>query len=207
MATDLDEVNEFLVIAANKGFLNENTVNARRTACNKFFDILDADQKNVEYVSAHLDVIKSRFANLNKDVAGTTVDEYARRVQLVINDFTAWKDDRSGWERTVSARQSARPASDSEKKAKPKADKPKGKQSQIREAAGVVAADHAAKPETRTVTFPIRPDFDLSVTLPRAGLKVDELKKLVYFLLPYTQDWEPTESPKTVFAMLERDSK
>jgi hypothetical protein len=40
--------------------------------------------------------------------------------------------------------------------------------------------------------------------LPRDGLTVAELKKLLYFLLPYTKDWEPNGSPQQVFAALER---
>lgn len=52
---------------------------------------------------------------------------------------------------------------------------------------------------TRTVTFPIRPDFDVSITLPREGLSVSELKKLLYFMLPYATDWEPSMSPRSVF--------
>lgn len=208
MATSLDEPIEFLGIAASKGFLNDNTVQARKTACTKFFDILDPDQKTVEYVRDNLDVIKARFSNLNKDVAGATVNEYARRVKLVLDDFTAWTADRAGWERRVSAKQSARPAGDGEKKAKskPKADKAKA---QAQQASSGNGATHQAppNPDTRTVTFPIRPDFDLSVTLPRAGITVDELKRLVYFLLPYAQDWEPSESPRSVFPMLERDDR
>ena len=47
MTTNLDEPLQFLGIVASKGFWNENTVQARRTACTKFFDILDEDQKNV----------------------------------------------------------------------------------------------------------------------------------------------------------------
>jgi hypothetical protein len=207
MATSLDEPIEFLGIAASKGFLNDNTVQARRTACSKFFDILDPDQKTVEYVLENLDVIKARFSNLNKDVAGTTVNEYGRRVKLVLEDFTAWKADRAGWERSVSAKQSARPAADGEKKAKAKTEKPKA-QPQQQTASGNGAAHQAPpNPDTRTVTFPIRPDFDLSVTLPRAGISVDELKRLVYFLLPYAQDWEPSQSPRSVFPMLERDDR
>src|SRR5688500_16988875 len=112
MTTSVDEVIEFLGIAGDKGFLNDNTVVARRTACNKILDLLEPDHKNVEYVRDNLDVIKSRFSNLNKDVRGNTVDEYARRVQLVLNDFTAWKEDRAAWERSVSAKQNARPAGD-----------------------------------------------------------------------------------------------
>jgi hypothetical protein len=197
MTTSVDEVIEFLGIAADKGFLNDNTVLARRTACNKFFEILEPDQKTVEYVRDNLDVIKARFANLNKDVRGNTVDEYGRRVQLVISDFTAWKSDRAAWERDVSSRYSARPANEGEKKSKPKAEK---QQSEAQHnGAG------SANPEARVVNFPIRPDFDLQVTLPRSGLTVSELKKLVYFLLPYASDWEPSEPPRSVFPMLERE--
>jgi len=47
MTTSVDEMIEFLGIAASKGFLNEKHRNARRTACNKLFDILDPEQKNV----------------------------------------------------------------------------------------------------------------------------------------------------------------
>jgi hypothetical protein len=202
MSTSLDEPVEFLGIAASKGFLNDNTVNARRTACKKFFDILDENQKTVEYVRDNLEVIKARFMNLNKDVAGATVEEYKRRVKLVLDDFSAWKADRAAWERDVSSRQSTRAAGDGEKKTKPKPEKPKAQQT----TSGSGTTHQAPpNPDTRVVTFPIRPDFELSVTLPRAGISVDELKRLVYFLLPYAQDWEPSQSPRSVFPMLERD--
>src|SRR5262245_21858879 len=99
--TSIDEVFEFLGIVATRGTWNDNTVQARRTACNKFFDILDesAGEKSVEYVSGNLDVIKARYMNLNKTAAGTTVDEYGRRVMLVLNEFAEWKSDRSAWEK------------------------------------------------------------------------------------------------------------
>ena len=201
MTTNVNELTEFLTIAGEQGFLNDNTVSARRTACTKFFDILEPDQKTVEYVRDNLAVIKARFSNLNKEVRGNTVEEYARRVQLVINDFTAWKADRAAWEREVSSRQSARPASDGDKKGKPKDDKVKKQQGN-----GTAQQDPSnLHRDARVVTFPIRPDFELQVSLPRDGLTVQELKKLVYFLLPYASDWEPTESPRSVFPMLERD--
>lgn len=199
--TSLDEPIEFLGIAASKGFLNDNTVQARRTACNKLFDILDPDQKTVEYIRENLDVVKARFSNLNKDVAGATIDEYARRVRLVLEDFTAWKADRSGWERNVSAKQNTRPSGDNDKRARTS----KTKSEKVKPSAAVSGATdvNQAPSQTRVVSFPIRPNFDLSVTLPREGLKVEELKRLVYFLLPYAQDWAPTEAPQTVFPMLE----
>jgi hypothetical protein len=203
MTTDLNEVTEFLDIAGRQGLLNDNTVAARRTACNKLFDILDPENRTVEYVRENLDVVKGRFSNLNKDVRGNTVDEYARRVQLVLDDFSEWKGDRAVWERKVSSRQSNRSTNDGEKVVKLKAEKAKHQTKDT----STSQAPESPDPEARTVTFPIRPDFDLRVRLPRNGLTVQELKKLVYFLLPYAQDWEPTESPRNVFQMLERDDR
>lgn len=198
MTTSLDEVIEFLDIASSKGFINDNTASARKTACVKFFDILEPDQKNVEYVKDNLDIIKTRFTNLYKDVRGNTVEEYRRRVALVINEFIAWKTDRAAWEREVSARQSSHPANDGERKAKPKAE-PKSSTD------NATPRQDPPSPDARTVTFPIRPDFEIQMKIPRDGLKMQELKKLCYFLLPYAQDWEPSQSPRAVFPMLERE--
>lgn len=208
MTTSVDEPIEFLGIAASKGFLNDNTVQARRTACNKFFDILDEDQKSVEYVRENLDVIKARFSNLNKEVAGTTVDEYARRVTLVLNDFTAWKEDRAGWEKSVSAKQSARPAGDGEKKTRaPKADKAKAPPPQGNGAAHTAnTASFNSDVAMRTVEFPLRKGVDVKVSLPRDGITMAELKKLAWFLLPYAADFDPEVSPRETFPMLEGDN-
>ena len=125
MTTNVDEMIEFLGIIEEQGFLNDNTAVARRTACKKLFDILDPEQRTVEYVRDNLPVIKTRFSNLNKEVRGGTVDEYARRVQLVIDEFTKWKADRAAWEREQASKQNARPAGDGERKSKPKAEKAK----------------------------------------------------------------------------------
>lgn len=200
--TDVNDVIEFLNIAASKGFLNDNTVVARRVACNKLFEILEPDQRTVEYVEENLDILKGRFTNLNKDVRGNTVEEYVRRVRIVLDDFKAWKADRASWERKTAAKQN-RSASEGEKIAK--AEKSKGKPEQVKQEN---VANGSAPPvsDARTVTFPIRPDFELAVTLPRAGITVDEVKRLVYFLLPYAKDWQPSESPRGVFPMLERES-
>jgi hypothetical protein len=195
VVTSTDEVIEFLGIVLDKGFLNENTVIARRVGCNKFFDILDPDQKNVEYIQENLDVVKSRFSNLNKDVAGTTVDEYARRVQLVLNDFIAWKSDRAAWERSVAAKQNGKPANNGEKRAR--AEKPKSAQEPH-------ANSSANDPAVRVVEFPLRRDFDVKITLPREGITMAELQRLAWFLLPYATDFDPSSSPRDTFPMLNR---
>src|SRR6185312_12993187 len=101
MSTSLSDVSAFLDIAEKKDFFNANTIQSRRVACNKFFEILDEDQKTVEYVSENLDVIKARFTNRYPEVSGRTIEVYAQRVRLVLNDFLAWKADRAGWERDL----------------------------------------------------------------------------------------------------------
>jgi hypothetical protein len=129
----------------------------------KFFDILEPDKKNVEYVKDNLEIIKTRFTNLYKDVRGNTVEEYGRRVALVINEFIAWKTDRVAWERDVSARQNSRPTNDGERKAKPKAEAKSSTEN-------ATPRQDPPSPDTRVVNFPIRPDFELQVKLPRDGL-------------------------------------
>lgn len=199
MTTNLNEMIEFLTIAAQKGFLNDNTTYARKTACKKFFDILEPGQKTVEYVRDNLDVIKARFMNLHKNINGNTVEEYARRIKLVLDDFTSWKKDRAAWEKSISARQNSRPINEGEKKARSQKTEATKKQSDD--------SKHTAAQETRlntrVVKFPIRPDFEVSIEIPSEGLTTSELKKLLYFLLPYAQDWEPSQSPKSVFPMLD----
>lgn len=204
--TSVEEVIEFLGIAGDKGFLNDNTVVARRTACNKFFDILEPDQKTVEYVRDNLDVVKARFSNLNKDVRGNTVDEYARRVKLVLDDFTAWKTDRSAWEREVSARQSSRPAADGQRKAKSKPKAEKAKVQETPRASNAAADGGITGGDTvmRLVEFPLRRDVDVKISLPRDGITMAELKKLAWFLLPYASDFDPEVSARDTFHMLER---
>ena len=189
----LSEVFEFLDVASKKNFFNENTIQSRRVACNKFFEILDEDQQNVEYVNSNLDVIKARFTNRYKDIRGNTVEQYARRVMLVMNDFTAWKADRAAWERDVAARQSSRAASDDEKS--PRAEKPKA-------APAASAVPRGEDLGTHTVTIPLPAGSKVVVTLPRE-LLVKDLQRVMWALLPYTSDWDPSVAPRQTFAQLE----
>src|SRR5437667_1856429 len=191
--TPLSEVFELLDVATNKNFFNDNTVQSRRVACNKFFEILDEDQKTVEYVRDNLDVIKTRFTNRYKDVRGNTVDSYANRVLLVLKDFLAWKADRSAWERDVAARQSARTtAADGEKRTR--TDKPKP--------AATRAPATEDDPDARVVTVPLPSGFEVTIKLPRE-LSVADLRRVLWALLPYAGDWDPSVSPLQTFPQLE----
>ena len=113
--TELDSVLDFLATTAKQGYINDNTALGRRTACVKLFAVLEDDQKTVAYVRDNIDVIKTRFQNLNKEVRGGTVDAYANRVLFSVNDYMKWMADRGAWEREAGARGKA--TADGEKKA------------------------------------------------------------------------------------------
>jgi hypothetical protein len=195
MSTPISEVSEFLDVASGKNFFNENTIQSRRTACNKFFEILDEDQQNVEYVRDNLDVIKTRFTNRYTEVRGRTVDVYANRVLLVLKDFLAWKADRSAWERDVAARQSSRTTNaDGEKRTRTEKPKP---------AAGASPTppkDDDA--DTHTVTIPLPTGTKVVIKLPRA-LLVKDLQRVLWALLPYASDWDPSVPTGKMFPQLE----
>jgi hypothetical protein len=191
--TPLSDVSEFLDVASKKNFFNENTIQSRRTACNKFFEILDEDQKNVEYVRDNLDVIKARFTNRYTEVRGHTVDVYANRVMLVLKDFLAWKADRSAWERDVAARQSGR-ATAAEGEKRPRPEKPKPAQAS--------AAPQVGDPDTRVVKIPLPSGFEVEVKLPR-DLAVKDLQRILWALLPYASDWDPSVPTGKMFPQLE----
>jgi hypothetical protein len=193
--TNLTEVSEFLDILGKKNFINDNTVQARRVACNNFFDILDNDQKTVEYIQENIDVIKTRFANRFKEVRGNTVDEYARRVMLVINDFVAWKADRGAWEREISARQAGRASNGTgERRSRPE----KVKQSA---SPPPPPAEERNTDDRRVITVPLASGAEVEVKIPR-DLSKSDLKRVLWALLPYAKDFDPEVSPLATFPQL-----
>lgn len=203
MATSIgstDDVVQFLTIIETQGYLNDNTAQARRTACAKLFSVLDEGQRTVEYVRDNIESIKTRFQNLNREIRGTTIEEYGRRVVLAIADFERWTTDRAGWERDAGSRgvkDTKSSASDGEKKQRP----PRAEKSNNTDSTASAAA--APDPDSRTVSFPLRPAFEVTVKLPRDGITMAELRRIAWFLLPYATDFDPSESPRAQFPMLE----
>jgi hypothetical protein len=176
--SELDSVLDFLGTTAKQGYINDNTALGRKTACVKLFEVLEDDQKTVAYVRDNIDVIKTRFQNLNKDVRGGTVDEYARRVLFAVNDYMKWMADRGAWEREAGSR--GKPAGDGEKKAKAlKVEK------QVAATAPVVSAT------TRLVAIPIRSDFDVSMVIPK-DITIHEVRKIAYVLAGMVVNHDPT---------------
>jgi hypothetical protein len=126
--------------------------------------------------------LKGRFSNLNKGVNGSTVDEYARRVRLVLNDFDDWTADRAGWERNAASK--ARPTSGD--RVKTKADKPKTNGAQHS------AADNTSKRAHRDAHRVVSAQRQLRDGRedPETGVRVPDLKRAFIGLLPYASDWE-----------------
>ncbi len=196
--TPLSELFSFIDIAEKKDYFNEHTIQSRRSACNKFFESLDEDQQTVEYVAEHMDVIKARFTNRHPEIRGGTVDVYAKRAALVLKDFFAWKADRYAWERDLAARQAGRPAAGDGEKRAPRPEKAKA----------APAAEHVNEDssDTHTVTIPLPAGTKVIVKLPNT-LLVKDLQRVMWALLAYTSDWDPSVPPRQTFAQLEnRDS-
>jgi hypothetical protein len=177
--SELDDIQYFLVTTGKQGYINENTALGRRTACVKLFSVLEPDQHTVAYVLDNMEGIKKRFSNLNKDVRGGTVDEYARRVLFAVKDYVKWKADRGAWERDAGSRGNA--TSDGDKKAKaPKAEK------QVAAASAPTLSEGA-----RLVAVPIRHDFDVSFVIPK-NITIHEVRKIAYVLAGMVVDHDPT---------------
>ncbi len=179
---EIDGLIGFLGIAEKQGFLNANTAQGRRTACSKLLSVLEPDQRTVAYVRDHLDVIKTRFQHLNPEVRGQTIEEYGRRVAIVVDDFTKWSTDKAAWEKGVGAKGVRSNGDSGESRARP-------------ERAKSAAAKHTSVPDNmRVIEVPLRPGVDAIVTLPR-DLKFAEVKRIALAMLPYASDWDPTAMP------------
>ncbi len=178
MSHNTEELIDFLGIVERKGLLKPNTAQGRRTACSKLFTVLEDDERTVEYVSGNLEIIRTKFQNLNKEVLGSTIDEYVRRVAIVVADFTKWTEDRAAWEREIAAKGTKANGEGNEKRERASKQK----------AVKVVAAATADNPEARTVKIQLRSGFEVSVTLPRQ-LTMADLRHIGWALTPYAEDW------------------
>ncbi|MCZ8131510.1 MAG: hypothetical protein O9284_09430 [Steroidobacteraceae bacterium] len=184
MATNLDEVFEFLKILEEKSYWPSATAQARRTACSKLFALLEPEQRTVEYARENLETLKRRFSNANKSVAGGTVDEYARRASLVLNEFDEWSTDRAAWERKLNAK----PAP-TKKEEKPRAEK---KVAAANSSNGRTTTD---EPGVTTAVFPLSGGRKVVVHFHGELPSMKEMKRVGYFLLPYAGDWDAEDMP------------
>lgn len=191
---DTEEILKFLEFAGRKLILNEHAVNCRLTACNNLFSVLNEEEDNAEHILKNLDVLVNRFRNRNTNVQPSTLKVYKSRVKSSIEDFKAWSADPFAWERAVTDK--ARAQSLERKNHKKKAPKAKEKAATpVEEIVETIVEAAVETPRTnsgaRRVSFPIRPDFAVEMTLPPEGLTLKDMKRIGLFLYPYCTDIEP----------------
>jgi hypothetical protein len=181
MITKIEEVLEFINIVADQGFWTRANAQNRRTALSSLAEILVEDDQTVEYMDDNMDTIRTRFMNLNPKMRGESVETYVSRARSTLSEFKHWREDRPGWERNVSARP-ARAADTDKPKRAAKAEE--------------IKVPPAAQPsdDGRDVGFPLSSGFEFRANLPRAGLTVEDLRRIGMFLAAYTKDWTPPAS-------------
>jgi hypothetical protein len=132
---------------------------------------------------------------------------YKSRLKSTLEDFVAWNKDAVGWERSVlekanqfkkeksaKAAAAAAAAATAASATPPPAEEKKVQRPPHRPQTisnPLVRASESAG--SRKVSFPIRNDFNVEVTIPSDGLSSKELLKLGLFLFPYCKDLESRE--------------
>jgi hypothetical protein len=206
LISDTDEIVKFLEFAGNKSILNEHTVQCRLTACNNLFSILNEGEDNVAYMIQNLDLLVNRFRNKNSNVQDSTLKVYKSRVKSSLEDFQAWSKDPVAWEKTVMDKSNNARAREKKPKPAPVHHEPKVKAIPDPEPvtpppprAPKREPQAAAAPSGgRRVSFPVRPDFNLEMTIPNDGLSMKELLKLGLFLYPYCKESQDTRAEDTL---------
>ena len=181
---DTEEVIKFLEFAGRKSILNEHAINNRMTACHNLFSLLNEEEDNLKYILENLDVLVNRFRNKNTSVQASTLKVYKSRVKSSIEDFQDWSADPFAWERKVTdkARVSGLERRKDKRKKKTSAKARPSKKIEVGQKTDFI------EDGVRTVSFPIRSDFSVDISLPEQGLTLAELQRLALFLFPYCKD-------------------
>ncbi len=189
---DTEEVLKFLEFAGRKSILNEHAIHNRLTACHNLFGVLNEEEDNLDYILSNLDVLINRFRNKNNNVRASTLKVYKSRVKSSVEDFQSWSADPFAWERAVTDKAKA---AVKEKERKPA--KAARKAIEVEAEPTEVVIEPTAAPVltgARRVSFPIRKNFSVEMTLPAEGLSAKELQRIGLFLYPYCQELEPDPS-------------
>jgi len=198
---DTEEVTKFLEFAGRKLILSEQAINCRLTACNTIFSVVNEDEDGLDHILGNLDVLVNRVRNRNPGVQPATLKVYKSRVKSSIEDFKAWSADPFAWERaitdkakaTTQERKRERPAAlPRPKKAKRATQAPRVPEGEENSDSAQAPVFDAALPDrsARHVSFPIRTDFAVEMTLPPGGLTLKDMQRIGLFLYPYCVDIE-----------------
>jgi hypothetical protein len=190
LISETNEVIRFLEFLGKKSILNQSTVHCRMTACNHFFEILEDHENNMDYLLENLNILMHRFRNKNPNVSKDTLRVYKSRIKGSLEDYRDWCRDPLAWERNLNQKANAYllKKKNSKKPIKENFETPKKE-------AAATSATTEAETETqqkqtgsRKVSFPIRPDFEIQMSIPIDGITRKELQKIGLFLYPYCKD-------------------
>jgi len=176
----------FLDYAANHGLWKAATAKSYATAASKIEDEL-TEQEAQDVRSIDLDLVFQRFVNRNKvSVSPSTLRTYKRRVANTIEEFVAWREDPAGY----------RPKMNSRERSKGDTATTKERSGEEREEGNRTERGTRQSSETSpgptsnllTIPFPLRPDFVVSVQVPR-DLKTKEADRLAAFIRTLASDF------------------
>lgn len=174
------EVIKFLELAGRNAILTDNAMHCRLSACHNLFSVLREGETTAEYVLKNLDLLISRFRKKNDAVSASTLKVYKSRVKSSVEDFVLWSRDPIAWEKGMIAK-----STESKRDGKAKA----ARQAKKTDPLAVDEIESASGPTRgRRMSLPIRPDFDVEITIPSDGLTAKELLRLELFLYSFCKE-------------------
>jgi hypothetical protein len=181
MKKTADDVLKFVDYLENKSFIPKNTAQGKKAAIIKFVDGLSQDEQSVDNLLQNFDTYLHRFKNKNTgEIQGSSLETYKSRARATLEDFVAWIDDSSSWEKKfVAKKSSGKAVSGSQKTA--------SKQSERKSDTKPESQATESKPGMRRLTFPLSEETEVTVEFPIKGLTMSELQHLGMFLAPYCQ--------------------
>lgn len=99
---ELNEIHIFLDQAKSENILSPNVIHNWEGAIGAVTHCLAAHEKNVTYLSEHLDLVRNRMKESDLQISSATIDTYIKRVNSALSHYFLWKTDRVKWETEVS---------------------------------------------------------------------------------------------------------
>ncbi len=195
--TELQEVFKFLEHVEQHQLLNRNTILSRKTACRILFETLSKDEQSIDFILFNLDQLFKKVSVTDAQ----TLDVYKSRVKATLENFKAWKLDRSQWEASAQLGMNR------------KINLYKIRdQYQLHLPANSIGKSSLAERikyqtiATRHVSLSIRENFEVSVTIPKNGLTRQEFYRLTYLLMPHCPEFSIEDIAATGQMFIDRQS-
>lgn len=197
---ELSAVKPWLSIMAERGVIPANSARLRATAVEQLSTVLGPEEpRDVAAVLAGLEDITRRWATktmANPETAAT----YQQRARRALQDFIDFQADPTGFR--PKAPKVVRLVQEGEKAAKRVP-----KQAELIPAPKAPEQPAATQAEQKSPErgFPLSDGEEFYYRLPRRGLTVKEVRKIVWHLLATTSDWDGASHPFREDRAPERD--